>query len=477
MPLNTKDNSSADISQAATPSWMIDMHIKDHDDARWIFYETSDKDSPFWAFTLLDLFGAEEFSPVAIREKLFSFLWVTDTPNHAKFALRKINSFYTEAINFLETVLYRQMPIGLKTRKWESIEDFVVGIWSHTNRQNSGAYSLMFCAIIKTMFIEAELDEDRSVDELDTDMTSLLAKIKDLPGLKIKKTKEVLTNYIDYELDGLYAGKMENRPKSRNSIKTKMIYNRKYNKLSKFKDLLALRFELDPSKGETGYIHTILKIKAHLYGDKTVDFEIKWNILSPHSIDTLKANKINVIIKSPKWAWSLQYEDAKFVWWQVKIKWPNGKSTKVIQPEVQFVLPNNKNEAWFSSHKVYELKKVLSANVRLFGAITLWNLGYILAHFDAWFDKRSLLNHLLYPQDGKTKPFLCILQAKSKTTGRTKTYLSTTDVYEESMNENVFSLRDIYPHFPPILNKQWSTTGDIQSLVHTTVENIIKRSK
>ncbi len=34
MPLNTKDNSSADISQAATPSWMIDMHIKDHDDAR-----------------------------------------------------------------------------------------------------------------------------------------------------------------------------------------------------------------------------------------------------------------------------------------------------------------------------------------------------------------------------------------------------------------------------------------------------------
>ncbi len=125
------------------------------------------------------------------------------------------------------------------------------------------------------MFIEAELDEDRSVDELDTDMTSLLAKIKDLPGLKIKKTKEVLTNYIDYELDGLYAGKMENRPKSRNSIKTKMIYNRKYNKLSKFKDLLALRFELDPSKGETGYIHTILKIKAHLYGDKTVDFEIK----------------------------------------------------------------------------------------------------------------------------------------------------------------------------------------------------------
>ena len=108
----------------------------------------------------------------------------------------------------------------------------------------------------------------------------------------------------------------------------------------------------------------------------------------------------------------------------------NGKK-RSIQPEIQFVLPKNKNEVGFSSHQVYDLKKVISANARLFGALTVSNLKFLLKEVSTGFDPRTMLQHLLYPQSGSTKPFLYILKAKSKHSRKEKFYITTSDVFSQ----------------------------------------------
>ena len=111
----------------------------------------------------------------------------------------------------------------------------------------------------------------------------------------------------------------------------------------------------------------------------------------------------------------------------------DGKKKRSLNPEIQFVLPNNRNEAGFSKHEVYDLKKIISANVRLFGALTIGNLGYLLSQYKSIFDPRSLLNHLLYPQDGSAHPFLLLVTEKSQRTHKKKQYITTSDVYDEKV--------------------------------------------
>ena len=427
--LNTNDSFVNPKENLAIPSWVEDLQIKQYADATTMF---SDERWDF-PFTNLDLFLVDGFSHESIQKKFFDELWLKDSKNNETKATIKLNRIYQESISYMERVLYRKIPNGLKGKKWSSTSEFLGHIDTHLKRNTNGAYSLMFCAIIKVMLVEVWLDENPTVNELDK-------------------------------------GRLWSRPKSSDSMRTKLIYNRPYNKLSKFKDLLALRIELDPSWGETWYIHTIRKIRDNLYWkNKKVSFEVKWGILSSNAIKELEKVYISVNIKKTKWLTSTNYEDAKFVWGQVDISKP-GKSKKWVSPEIQFVLPNNKNESGFSEHLVYDLKKILSANVRLFWAMTIGNMQYILENYETKFDPRALLSHLLYPQSQWQKPFLQLIKTKSKRTGKTRVYFSTSDIY----NEGWKTMSDIY-NFPEPKNKEWAGTDDIQKIVHDAIEAVMRK--
>jgi hypothetical protein len=464
MSLNSSSTFINPKDSLAVPSWVEHLHIKQYADATKMFGDQK-WDFPF---TNLDLFSVDWFSTENIQKKFFDELWLKDSKNNEAKAIVKLNRIYHESTSYIERVLYRKIPNGLRNKKWSSTSEFLEHINNHLKRNTDGAYSLMFCAIVKVMLVEVGLDENPTVHELDLDMADLMEKFTKIPWMKVNE-KSRKHDYKNYTLDTLYNGKLWNRPKSADSMRTKLIYNRPYDKLSKFKDLLALRVELDPSWGEAWYVHTIRKIRDSLYWtNKNINFEIKWDILSPNTIEALKAVGIEVTVKKSKWWASTNYEDAKFVWGRVDISKP-GKPKKWVSPEVQFVLPNNKNESGFSEHLVYDLKKILSANVRLFWAMTIGNMQYILEHYKTRFDPRALLNHLLYPQDQWQKPFLQLIKTKSKRTGKDRVYFSTSDIY----NEGDKTMSDIYD-FPEPKNKEWAGGEDIQKVVHDAVERIMR---
>ena len=448
----------------AIPSWIEDLRLKKYSEAEQMFGNQK-WDFPF---TNLDLFSVDGFSPEDIKKKFFTELWFKDSKNNEMKATVKLNRIYNDSISYMERVLYRKIPKWLKDKEWSSTSEFLEHINTHLKRDTEGIYSLMFCAIIKVMLVEVGLDENPIVDELDVDMADLMDKFTNIPGMKVN-TKSRKHDYQNYNLDNLYKWRLWSRPKSIDSMRTKLIFNRPYDKISKFKDLLALRIELDPKWWEPGYIHTIRKIRDNLYGmNKKMSFEIKWGIFTPNAIKELGNVDIIVSVKKVKWWTSLNYEDAKFIWGHVGISKP-GKPKKWVIPEIQFVLPNNKNESGFSEHLVYDLKKILSANVRIFGAMTIGNMQYILEHYETKFDPRALLNHLLYPQSQWQKPFLQLIKTKSKRTGKSRVYFSTSDIY----NEGDKTMSDIY-NFPEPKNKAWAGTDDIQKVVHDAVESVMR---
>lgn len=459
----------------AVPSWIINIWDPKSDAANNIFHEIENSD--FSDFTGLDLFGTSAFSFKEIKIKLFEVLQIQKQSKNAEKILPLFNDFYNNSINYLERVLYRRIPKAFKEKSWKSLDEFIIAVQNHTNRDINWAYSLIFCAIIKVMLIEIALyDKIHIIENLDKDMDALRKKVEDIWWFNIlKNNKDV--HYKSYVLDGLYQWKMEDRPKSIDSIRTKMIYNRKYNGVDKFQDLLAMRFELDDSMWQSWYVHTILRLKKWLYEktqeDYDVNLQIKWNILTQESIETLRNNRINVI-EPPFKGWSsLDYEDAKFIWGKIRI-WI-GKSRKSASPEIQFVLPWNKNEAGFSNHHIYDFKKILSANARLFGAITLWNLKYILSKYKTPIDPRALLNHLIYPQEWKNKPFLYILRARSTLNNELKTYFSTSDIYDVKKGDKPVTIKTLYEKFPKIEDFSESNTTKFTALVHKAIDDIVSK--
>ncbi len=467
MSLNSSPTFINPEDKLAIPSWMEYIRIRNYKDATRMF-DGKEWDIPF---TNLDLFSLDGFSPEDIKNKFFEELWVKNTKNNEEKNTVKLNHIYHESISYMERVLYRKIPNGLKTKKWSSTNEFLEHLNSHLKRDKEWYYSLMFCAIIKVMLVEVGIYNNPIIDELDTDMSTLMSRFSSIPWIKVNE-KWKKNEYKKYMLDELYSGKLENRPKSADSIRTKLIYNRPYNKLSKFKDLLAMRMELDPSRWERWYVHTIHRIRDSLYWkNEKINFEIKWGILSKSTIEEIRKLNITVIIKPSKWGASLNYEDAKFVWWRIDISKP-GKEKKYILPEVQFVLPGNRNESWFSTHLVYDLKKIISANVRLFWALTIGNIQYILEHYKTEFDPRALLNHLLYPQEHWQEPFLQLIKTKSKRTGKERAYFSTSDIYNEGKN----TISNIY-NFPEPVNKEWAAIENIEKTVHDAIEVVIRNIK
>lgn len=460
----------------AVPSWIIKIGDPPSEATNAIFNETPG--SEFVEFTWLDLFGTSAFSFQELKLKIHELLGVWKNKKNRDKQIPLFNTIYVNSLNYLERVLYRQVPRAFKDKKWESLDDFIIAVQSHTNRDINGAYSLIFCAILKIMLVEIELvNKIQTIDNLDKDMDILRCKVETIPGFNILKNNKD-TDYKSYILDSLYQWKMEYRPKSIDSIRTKMIYNRKYNGVDKFQDLLAMRFELDDSMWQSWYIHTILRLKKGLYeklqDDYDVNLQIKWNILTKESLETLRKNRIQVIEPPFKWWSSLEYEDAKFIGGKIRLE--NGKRKRTVSPEIQFVLAWNRNEAGFSNHHIYDFKKILSANARLFGAITLWNLKYILAKYKTPIDPRALLAHLLYPQEWQKKPFLYILRAHSTINNELKTYFSTSDIYDVKKWEAQITIQKLYKKFPRVEGFSESNTARFASLAHKAIDDIMNKS-
>lgn len=387
--------------------------------------------------TRLDLFNTVGVSREAHYQTVASILGIKNTKVTLSRQVGTINRLYRNSIEFLEKSLYRHIPKGMREKTWSSVEEFVEAVHHHTGRSVNGAHSLMFCAILKVMIVEADIDGNPLVESLDADMGLLMKKFESISGIRVAKKRDAAAKksrdpeeYELYELDEIYQMKAENRPKSANSIRIKEIYNRSYTSVSDFRDLLALRLELDTSDGQAGYVHMIRRLRDGLYGKSAkVTLEvIRGKIFSKESLARLRAANIDIVEKDPKSATDLRYEHAKFKGGEVVLTTPKGGKRKVF-PEVQFVLPDNKNESGFSSHEVYSLKKILSANARLFGGLTMGNIKYILKKYPTRFDPRDLLGHLFYPPASGEPPFLLPLKEMSRSSGREKHYFTTSDIY------------------------------------------------
>jgi hypothetical protein len=466
------------------PSWAaklrpvdIKMHLDIVSEGKYGAGKT-DKSLPegMELFTKLDLFNNFGLSPETVKETLAAILGVRNSRNVLSKQVSSINALYKNSVQFLEKRLYRHVPAGLASKKWKSVDEFVEAIHHHTNRHVDGAYSLMFCAILKVMIVEADIDaHSHVVESLDEDMELLMRNFEAIPGLVRKKQPKgaETADFRTYELDQSYDLKMEYRSKSVDSIRLKEIYNRSYSSMGDFGDLFAARVELDPKKGQTGYVHTIRRLYHALYGNSKSKpvLEIKGGILTKDSIDQLRESGIKVVEKTKKNATDLRYEDAKFKGGEVVLTLPNG-TKKRMSPEIQFVLPDNKNEASFSSHEVYTLKKVISSNARLFGGLTMGNLKYIFEKYPTRFDPRALLKNLFYPQSHGERPFLIILKGKSAV-GKEKHYFTTSDVYYS--NGGKATMADLFgTEYPETLDFGSQKIEDVLEFVHREVDGILR---
>ncbi len=480
-------------TRVSAPSWVSELSPSARDIVR--LFDGIEEDPEYFEgdvadFTRIDLYNSRGISDPEIRRFIANRLHLESNQNALTNSLPKIQEIFDESVAFLERTLYRRVPFGLHWKKWKSVEEFVRAIKEHTDRNINGAYSLMFCAILKVMIVESDLDENPKIDKLDIDLHNLMTHlISDLKLVEIKEKKSrkgaVDPNKVIYRtfiLDGLYEIRIADRLKSKDSIRIKEIYKRGYHSVSDIGDLLAIRIELWQGLEQTGYEHAILRIRKSLYWQNApVTLEIKWKILDSRTCQNLQHSWITIVTKIPNGGSSLDYEDAKFDGATATIK--NAKNKKyTIKPEVQFVLPDNRNERWFASHEFYDLKKIISANVRLFGAVTLWNLGYILTHYPTGFSPKVLLWELLYPQRSensenskkwKRYPYLLPIQYRSKTTGRDKYYITTSDHYFAS---NGTPLSQLYTEYPIPLNisEGGLAPSGITEIVHKVTDSILR---
>jgi hypothetical protein len=498
------------------PSWLASL-ISDSAKRRTELFEgrTFDNTAPDGDFTRLDLFNTVGITEGELRNFMAKRLLVKDIGNNLEQKLGDLQSIYDTSISFMERVLYLKIPLGLRTKKWNSVDEFIRAIKDHTDNnvagsgKRNGAYSIMFCALLKTMIVESDIYRNPKIDQLDQDLENLNNHLKTSLGLKEIKQKgkkkseklEDTARYTEYTLDG-HTIRIASRAKTRDAIRLKEIFKRKYQSIEDFGDLLGVEIELDDTQSIEAHTHIISRIKEALYGrSKTqkidgslekipVVLEVKWSLLSLSAIEELQADgEIEVKKKKHSAVSSLDFEDAKFAPAPASIKGANGKRY-TLNPEVRFVKSNNRNENGFASHDVMDLKRVLTAIVRLFGAITLGNLRYILEKFpyenhddgspksppDIMRSRHAILNHLLYPEkysNGKSAkyPFLRILSTSSKQNGERKIYLTTNNAFFSEDGE--YSLANIYSQYPPPIPINNVYLPQILEKVHTSVNGVL----
>jgi hypothetical protein len=263
-----------------------------------------------------------------------------------------------------------------------------------------------------------------------------------------------------------------------------------------------VEIELDKTLDLYAQTHIISRVKLALYGKakiKNIDgiptripviLEVKGSVLSNAAITDLeRQGEIKISKKKHSAVSSLDFEDAKFTPAPATIKDTNGKRYS-LKPEVRFVKSENRNESGFATHDIMDLKRVLTANARLFGALTLGNLRYILDKFpyenhedgtpkttaEITKSKHAILNHLLYPEkysDGSTAqyPFLLILSAKSTHSGEYKIYLTTNNAFFSE--DGNYSLESIYSEYPHPVDVQGTNIADTLEKIHNAINNVL----
>ena len=218
-------------------------------------------------------------------------------------------------------------------------------------------------------------------------------------------------------------------------------------------------------------------------------------MLTSSAIKEIEASgEIKVTKKKHSEVSSLDFEDIKFTPAPATIKRKNGKQY-TLKPEVRFVKSGNRNESGFAAHDVMDLKRVITANVRLFGALTLGNLRYILDKFpyenhadgtpkttaEIIKSRHAMLDHLLYPEgfgpgnfNSETSmphPFLRILSNRSTQSGEQKIYLTTNNVLFSEDGE--YSLTNIYSKYPPPVSISSPALSKTLERVHTAVNGAL----
>ena len=212
----------------------------------------------------------------------------------------------------MERILYLRIPLGLRTKKWNSVDEFVRAIKDHTDnsiagdKKKNGAYSIMFCAILKTMIVESDIHRNQKIGQLDQDLENLNNHLKSTLGLKEVKSKGkkkpgAEPKYTEYTLDG-HIIQIASRAKTKDAIRLKEIYKRKYQSVEDFGDLLGIEIELDESLGLDAHVHIISRIKQALYGKAKsqkvgdiyqkipVILEVKGSLLTVNAIAELEAS-------------------------------------------------------------------------------------------------------------------------------------------------------------------------------------------
>ncbi len=333
-------------------------------------------------FTSLDMMHLHWIPLQKFQSKI---KWILDSlwPDN----IIQMNIIYKKAIERMERVLLRKIPEKLKDRVWTSTDEFLHEFHQHVHKVQEwtkGAHAMIFCAILKCMYIEWHMYiNDTVIKNLDSDMEALVSYLQD--------TVWIIFDNDASELDGGFSAfrmsiiwdkamlrwKIEYRPKQEDSIWLKQIAQRKYDELDKFKDLYAIRIELDKTDWEDSYIALILQIARKLFIPwRTVTMEMQWDILSDGGIRVLRSAWIIVDVKKKKEGSSEGYWVIKFIDTPAWI-WESEK-----KPEIQFVLPDNKNNVGLAHHDIYHIRRVLLANIRLFWILTEWNLKDIIIKYE-----------------------------------------------------------------------------------------------
>ncbi len=109
MPLNSTPSSLVTLHDEKThiPSWISSMQPLDYATMVKMF----DDNGMDFPYSNLDMLSLDGFTEATIRAKLFEFLELKDSKNSQNHALMKLNSIYKESIAYIESVLYRKIPI------------------------------------------------------------------------------------------------------------------------------------------------------------------------------------------------------------------------------------------------------------------------------------------------------------------------------------------------------------------------------
>lgn len=390
--------------------------------------------------TRLDLTSVKWVEKEDIKDVLYKEVWLTKnhSKNHPeKELLKSINAIYKKAVFKMSNNFLLRIPEEYREKTWDSVDEFINFMqWTSNNNKRNWYLRLVDCAILKTMDWYSEIFDNPLIEELDQKLEKIIKKFKTIPWMTIIYENDwnigFSYNSRDWSSPKHVKWRITYRTKESAKILTKLIYNRKYSKLSFFSDLIWFRVEVDNQEmGENAI--TLFNRELFWFDSKLDD---KWFLSEQFKEncwinfrEQLKKPSTHDSFVSASLTWS-------FVNWS---NWEVNKEEHIPPFEVQFVYVWNENESWFSKHEIYDTKKILSVISRLFWYLTLEDIKIIINWIwvKSYIPENEILNHLISPKDGK--PYLI----KMEISWTQNHYFTTSDVYNKAL-ENLYKTWIIY---------------------------------